>query len=60
MINAQVVLDYRLWKNKIKNPKTYFRKKLNKLSKFTNPKNIIILIYLLLKIDLYYIFSIYY
>jgi len=38
MINAEIVLDYRLWKKKIKNPKTYFKKKLNKLSKFTNPK----------------------
>ena len=38
MINAEVVLDYRLWKNKIKNPKIYFRKKLNKLSKFINLK----------------------
>jgi len=38
MINAEVVLDYRLWKSKIKNPKIYFRKKLNKLSKFINLK----------------------
>tara|TARA_B100000029_G_C17310713_1_gene864282 strand:+ start:222 stop:671 length:450 start_codon:yes stop_codon:yes gene_type:complete len=38
MINAEIVLDYRLWKKKIKNPKTYFKKKLNKLSKFTNSK----------------------
>ena len=38
MINAEIVLDYRLWKKKIKNPKTYFKKKLNKLSKFTNLK----------------------
>ena len=36
MIKANVILDYSKWKNKIKNPKNYFRKKLQKLSKNPN------------------------
>jgi len=36
MITANVILDYSKWKNKIKNPKNYFRKKLQKLSKNPN------------------------
>ena len=32
MIRANVILDYSKWKNKIKNPSNYFKKKLNKLS----------------------------
>ena len=33
MIKANVILDSSKWKNKIKNPKNYFKKKLHKLSK---------------------------
>ena len=33
MIKANIILDYSKWKNKIKNPNNYFKKKLNKLSK---------------------------
>ena len=33
MIKANVILDYPKWKNKIKNPNNYLKKKLNKLSK---------------------------
>ena len=33
MISADVVLDYHLWKKKIKNPKIYIKKKLVKLNK---------------------------
>ena len=33
MISGDVVLDYYLWKKKIKNPKTYIKKKLIKLNK---------------------------
>jgi len=33
MTNIDVVLDHYLWKNKIKNPKIYIRKKLIKLNK---------------------------
>ena len=33
MIKANVILDYYKWKNKIKDPDSYFKKKLHKLSK---------------------------
>ena len=33
MTSADVVLDHHLWKKKIKNPKTYIKKKLVKLNK---------------------------
>ncbi len=33
MIKANVILDHYKWKNKIKNPSSYFKKKLNKLNK---------------------------
>ena len=33
MISADVVLDYYLWKKKIKNPKIYIKKKMVKLNK---------------------------
>ena len=33
MIRANVILDHHKWKNKIKNPADYFKKKLQKLSK---------------------------
>ena len=33
MIKANVILDTSKWKNKIKNPNNYFKKKLKKLSK---------------------------
>ena len=35
MINAEIVSDHNLWKQKIKNPKIYIKKRLNKLSKFS-------------------------
>ncbi len=35
MIKANVVLDHYKWKNKIKNPSNYFKKKLNKLNKIS-------------------------
>ncbi len=35
MIKANVIVGYSKWKNKIKNPNTYFKKKFNKLSKIT-------------------------
>jgi len=34
MIKANVILDYSKWKNKIKDPNNYFKKKLRKLSRF--------------------------
>ena len=34
MIKANVILDYSKWKNKIKDPKNYLKKKLRKLSRF--------------------------
>ena len=33
MIKANVIIDYFKWKNKIKDPNNYFKKKLRKLSK---------------------------
>ena len=36
MIKANVILDYSKWKNKIKNPKNYIKKKLKKFSKIPN------------------------
>ena len=38
MIKANVVLDHYKWKNKIKNPSNYFKKKLNKLNKISSFK----------------------
>jgi len=35
MIKANVILDHYKWKNKIKNPNNYFKKKLNKLNKIS-------------------------
>ena len=34
MTNVEIVSEYNLWKKNIKNPKTYFKKKLKKLTKF--------------------------
>ena len=39
MIKANIVLDKKIWENKLKNPETYFKKKLNKLSKLSSFKN---------------------
>ena len=42
MIKANVILDHYKWKNKIKNPSSYFKKKikkLNKISFFKKKKN---------------------
>ena len=36
MIKANVILDYSKWKNKIKNPKDYIKKRLKKFSKIPN------------------------
>ena len=38
MIKAYVILDHFKWKNKIKNPSNYFKKKLNKLNKISSFK----------------------
>ena len=39
MIKCNVVLDKKIWAKKIKKPEIYFKKKITKLSKFTNFKN---------------------
>ena len=39
MIKANIVLDKKIWKRKLKKPEIYFKKKLNKLSKFSKFKN---------------------
>ena len=36
MIKANVILDHSKWKNKLKNPSDYLKKKLNKLSKISS------------------------
>ena len=38
MIKANVILDHYKWKNKIKNPILYFKKKFNKLNKISSFK----------------------
>ena len=38
MIKANVILDHYKWKNKIKNPSKYFKKKINKLNKIKSFK----------------------
>ena len=38
MIKANVILDHYKWKKKIKNPNSYFKKKLNKLNKINSLK----------------------
>ena len=38
MIKANVILDHSKWKNKIKNPSNYFKKKINKLNKISSFK----------------------
>ena len=38
MIKANVILDHYKWKNKIKNPSNYFKKKINKLNKISSFK----------------------
>tara|TARA_B100001250_G_scaffold223453_1_gene191566 strand:+ start:155 stop:601 length:447 start_codon:yes stop_codon:yes gene_type:complete len=35
MIKANVILDHSKWKNKLRNPNNYIKKKLNKLSKIS-------------------------
>ena len=35
MIKANLILDHYKWKNKIKNPREYFKKKINKLNKLS-------------------------
>ena len=39
MIKANIVLDKKIWKKKLKKPENYFKKKLSKLSRFSNFKN---------------------
>ena len=39
MIKANIVLDKKIWEKKLKKPNIYFKKKLNKLSKFSTFKN---------------------
>ena len=39
MIKANIVLDEKTWKKKLNKPHIYFKKKLNKLSRFSNFKN---------------------
>ena len=34
MIKANIVLEKKIWEKKLKKPEIYFKKKLNKLSKF--------------------------
>ena len=34
MINVEIVSEYNLWEKNLKNPKTYIKKKLKKLTKF--------------------------
>ena len=34
MIKANIVIDKKIWEKKLKKPEIYFKKKLNKLSKF--------------------------
>ena len=36
MINADVVIENKLWNKKIKNPKNYIKKKIKKISKFNS------------------------
>ena len=38
MIKANLILDHYKWKNKIKNPREYFKKKINKLNKIDSFK----------------------
>ena len=39
MIKANIILDKKIWINKIKKPEVYFKKKLNKLSQLKTFKN---------------------
>ena len=39
MIKANIVLDKKIWEKKLKKPEIYFKKKLNKLSRFNSFKN---------------------
>ena len=39
MIKANIVIDKKIWEKKLKKPEIYFKKKLNKLSKFSSFKN---------------------
>ena len=36
MINADVVVENKLWNKKIKNPSNYIKKKIKKISKFNS------------------------
>ena len=38
MINADVVVENKLWNKKIKNPSNYIKKKIKKISKFNSLK----------------------
>ena len=39
MIKANIVIDKKIWEKKLKKPEIYFKKKLNKLSRFCTFKN---------------------
>ena len=39
MIKANIVIDKKIWEKKLKKPEIYFKKKLNKLSKFSSFRN---------------------
>ena len=39
MIKANIVIDKKIWENKLKKPEIYFKKKLSKLSKLSTFKN---------------------
>ena len=39
MNKANIIIDKKIWEKKLKKPEIYFKKKLNKLSKFSSFKN---------------------
>ena len=39
MIEVNIVVDKKIWTRKLKKPESYFKKKLNKLSKLSTFKN---------------------
>jgi len=39
MIRANIILDKKIWKKKLRKPEIYFKKKLNKLSRLSTFKN---------------------
>ena len=43
MINADVVVENKLWNKKIKNPSNYIKKKIKKISKFGKDNTSVVL-----------------